>query len=210
MECKRVKKLLELYCYGELARREIIQVKKHLRQCEDCRREALRLKRFLGLVREKGQVRLPLSFRHRLLDGILTSLSLQKRTTEIFVSRWPVWVSAAAAIVLVLVWMHYWSPLPPGEILDWKEVGVGWEPEDVAWLGEEQETTEEVASLPERIAALEDEITLASFIAPEETASDSWEEKLEAIAVEVDDLEQEMIVFPLQAKMIVKGSDLVA
>ena len=107
MNCKRVKDLLELYYYGELGRDKVSQVKKHIKHCPNCWREAQRVGEVLSLIGKKGKIKLSLSYRRNLLNRILTALSLEKRTSERFLLRWPVWASVAASIALVIFFINF-------------------------------------------------------------------------------------------------------
>jgi len=211
MNCRRVEDLLELYHYGELAKDKVIQIKKHIQQCPNCRKEAQRVGEVLSLVSEKGKLKLSLSYKRSLLKRILTALSLEKEAPERFLLRWPVWASAAVSIALLVFFMNFWHLFSAKNILDWEQANLSSEldsVEGIILLLQEKDTGREVISLEERIATLEKEVTLVSFT-KKETSAGSWDEKLENLWIEIEDLEQEIEIFPLQTR-IFKGSNLVS
>ena len=89
MNCESVKKFLPFYYYNDLDKTTTLEIKSHIKNCPDCRKELNCFKKTIKLVDKEEKIKLPFVYRRALLNKILEASNLKEakgifRTRRVF------------------------------------------------------------------------------------------------------------------------------
>lgn len=167
MDCKQLRKKLLLYLYGELTEKDILPLKSHLKTCRRCKAEFHSLRNTMRLISQNSKFTLPLWYRRRLLDKISTRLGLIQERRVIYRKPALVFGTVAATLIIAISTLFLLNIQPSS--LHWEDYGF----------------TYEVDQLDRDIG----ELSLALSAVIPEPQEYSFEESLEVISQEIEELE---------------------